>query len=242
MRSSPSPTPPTKLSAAPDLSAQPIRLAIVDDHPPIRDAIRRAANDTMDLKVVAEAGSAVETSQFIEEQCPDVCIMDLSLGDGYCFDLIRSIQSRHPSIRLLVFSVHDEIVYAERALRAGADGYLMKQGSLDEVLTAVRRVAAGEVYLSAEMTARVLRNVQRGEAEAIHFPVDELTDREREVFQMLGEGISIGDIADRLGVARKTVETHRRRVKEKLGYSTIDDVVAHAARWVLATVPHREPA
>ena len=242
MRSSPSPTSPTKTSADRSPSDKLIRLAIVDDHPPIRDAIRREAEETIDLKVVDEAGSAEEASQLIEEQRPDVCIVDLSLRDGYGFDLIRSIQDRHPSIRLLVFSVHDEVVYAERALKAGADGYLMKGCSLDEILTAVRRVAVGEVYLSAEMAARVVRNVQGGEAEAIHFPVDELTDREREIFRMLGEGTSTETIADRLGVARKTVETHRRRVKEKLGYSTIDDVVAHAARWVLGTTTDRDSA
>ena len=220
-------------SASHDRPADTVSVAIVDDHPAIREAVRHEVEQAMDMVVVAETDSAEEAFRLVREHDPDVAIVDLSLGNEHSFELIEAVQSQHPDTNLLVFSVHDETVYAERTLRAGASGYLMKGGSMAELLTAVRQVAEGRVYLSPQMTARVLRQMQEGETEAVHFPVDELTDRERQVFQMLGQGLSIEAIADRLDLTRKTVETHRRRTKEKLGYETIDEVVSHAARWVL---------
>lgn len=222
-------------------TADPISLAIIDDHPPIREAIRWQVEETIDLQMVAEADSASEAYRLIEAQPPDVAVVDISLEDGHCFGFIESVRSEHPNTRFLVFSMHDERVYTERALRAGAAGYLMKTCPLDVVLTGVRRVALGEVYLSAQMTDRVLRNKKRGQPEKIDFPLDELTNRELEVFRMLGEGLRPEEIADRLGIARKTVETHRRQAKEKLGYDTVDQVVAHAARWVLGVNTHQGP-
>lgn len=210
-----------------------LSVVIVDDHPAIREAVRHSADQAMDMAVAAETGDVREGLRLIEKHAPDVAIVDLSLNDGPSFELLRTVQAQHPSTKLLVFSVHDETVYAERALRAGASGYLMKQESMAELLRAVRSVAEGRTYLSPAMTARVLRQMQESGAEEVHFPVDELSDRELEVFRMLGQGLNMETIADRLGLTRKTIETHRRRAKEKLGYDTIDEVVAHAARWVL---------
>lgn len=210
-----------------------LSVVIVDDHPAIREAVRHSADQAMDMAVAAETGDVREGLRLIEKNAPDVAIVDLSLNDGPSFELLRTVQAQHPSTKLLVFSVHDETVYAERALRAGASGYLMKQESMAELLRAVRSIAEGRTYLSPTMTARVLRQMQESGAEEVHFPVDELSDRELEVFRMLGQGLNMETIADRLGLTRKTIETHRRRAKEKLGYDTIDEVVAHAARWVL---------
>ena len=214
-------------------AAETLSVVIVDDHPAIREAVRHSVDQAMDMAVAAETGDAGEGLRLIEKHAPDVAIVDLSFNDGPSFELLKTVQAQHPSTKLLVFSVHDETVYAERALRAGASGYLMKQKSMAELLRAVRSVAEGRTYLSPTMTARVLRQMQKGGAEEVHFPVDELSDRELEVFRMLGQGLDIETIADRLGLTRKTIETHRRRAKEKLGYDTIDEVVAHAARWVL---------
>lgn len=220
-------------STSPDRSTDVIRIAVVDDHPPIREAIRRATEESMDTKVVAETGSAGEASRLIEEHQPDVAVVDLSLRDSHGLELVENVRAQHPDTRLVVYSLHDETVYAERALRAGASGYLMKGGSTADVLTAVRRVAAGEVYLSPEMKRRVLPTMRSDGEEEVHFPIDELTERELHVFRTMGQGLTANAIADRLGIARKTVDTHRRRIKEKLGYQTTDEVVAHAARWVL---------
>jgi len=219
-----------------------LSVVIVDDHPAIREAVRHSADQAMDMVVAAETGDAREGLQLIETHAPDVAIVDLSFNDGPSFELLRTVQAQHPSTKLLVFSVHDETVYAERALRAGASGYLMKQTSMAELLRAVRSVAEGRTYLSPTMTARVLRQMQKGGAEEVHFPVDELSDRELEVFRMLGQGLDMETIAERLGLTRKTIETHRRRAKEKLGYDTIDEVVAHAARWVLGAGNAEEQA
>ncbi len=222
-------------STSSDRSTDVIRIAVVDDHPPIREAIRRATEESMDTKLVAETGSAGEASRLIEEHEPDVAVVDLSLRDSHGLELVESVRAQHPNTRLVVYSLHDETVYAERALRAGASGYLMKGGSTADVLTAVRRVAAGEVYLSPEMKRRVLPTTRSDGEEEVHFPIDELTERELHVFRTMGQGLTANAIADRLGIARKTVDTHRRRIKEKLGYQTTDEVVAHAARWVLGS-------
>lgn len=211
-----------------------IDLVLVDDHPTIRSALRSAAENTMDMAVVAESGTASDAFQLVEEHTPDVVVVDLSLADGHGFDLLNNVRSHCPDTRSLVFSMYDETVYAERALRAGASGYLMKGAPADEVLTAARKVDGGGVYLSDQMTARVLKKVIEGEAEEAHFPIDELTDRELQVFQMLGQGHPLSEIADHLSLARKTVETYRRRAKDKLGIGSAEEMVAYAARWTLA--------
>lgn len=225
---------PSAPGSASEGDADRLTIAIIDDHPPIREAMRRGAEERMGMRVVAEASSTEEAFPLIQEHSPNVAIVDLSLSDGQAFGLIEALQAECPDTDLLVFSVYDETVYAERALRAGASGYLMKAASTAEVLRATRRVAEAGVYLSPEMATRALRGAQRGQAEKIRFPIDDLTDRQLQVFQMLGQGLSIETIANRLGLARKTVETHRRLAKEKLGYENIDDVILHAARWVQA--------
>lgn len=215
-------------------SAGHIALVLIDDHPTVRSAIRSAAEDTIDIEVVAETGSAEEAFQLIEGQEPDVAVVDLSLSDSHGFDLLNNLQAHSPETSALVFSMYDETVYAERALRGGASGYLMKVASAREVLRAVRRVDESGVYLSQQMTERVLKKMVEDEAEEAHFPIDDLTDRELQVFQMLGQGLTLSEIADRLNLARKTVETYRRRAKEKLGVESAGKLVAHAVQWTLA--------
>ena len=214
------------------------RVAIVDDHPAIRKAISREAEDRLDVEIVAETGSAEEARRRVPERRPDVAIVDLSLGGEQGlergFGLIKTLRAECPDAAVLVFSMHQESVYAERAVRAGASGYLMKGASATEVLEAARRVADGKMCLSPYMTARVVRKASSGEETATFFPIDELSDRELEVFRMLGQGLSTEAIADRLGITRKTIETHRRTAKDKLGYQNVTDLRCHAIQWVQA--------
>lgn len=216
---------------ADDPPADHLSVAIVDDHPPIREAVRHEIEKTIGMTVAFEAGTPENAASPIEECGPDVTILDICFGEGQGFGLIKLLQAECPDMGILVFSNYEETIYAEPVLRAGASGYLMKDAPMQELQGAVRRVAEGEVYLSPEMTVRVLRQMQDGEAE-VCFPIDELTSQELRVFRMLGRGMSVVEIADQLDLDRKTVETHRRRAKEKLGYERIDDLVAHAARWV----------
>jgi DNA-binding NarL/FixJ family response regulator len=217
-----------------DAPADHLSVAIADDHPPIREAICHAVEQAIDMTVTAEAGSPEEASRLIVECRPDVAVVDLCFGECEGFRLIETLRAKCPGMDILVFSVREERVYAERALRAGASGYLMKEAPMEELRAALRRVAEGEAYLSPEMTGRVLRRMQNGQGEEVSFPIDELTGRELRVFCMLGNGLTVEEIADRLDLNRKTVETYRRRAKEKLGYETVDDVVSHAARWIQA--------
>lgn len=216
---------------ADETPAEHLSVAIVDDHPPIREAIRHEVGQAIGMTVAFEAGTPEDAACLIEECAPDVAILDICFGEGQGFGLIQLLQAECPGVSILVFSNYEEAVYAEPVLREGASGYLMKDAPMQELQGAVRRVAEGEVYLSPEMTVRVLQQMQGGEAE-VCFPIDELTSRELRVFRMLGKGMSVVEIADQLDLARKTVETHRRRAKEKLGYERIDDLVSHAARWV----------
>jgi DNA-binding NarL/FixJ family response regulator len=217
---------------SPRATAGSLSVAIVDDHPPIREALQRAIEKRMGMEVVAEAGSNEDAFRLIKEYGPDVAIIDLSLNDGLSFGLIEALHAECPETDLLVFSMHGEDVYAERVLRGGASGYVMKPTGTKEVLKAIEKVGYGEVYLSPEMTIRVRGRTVKGHGKELRFPIDELTGKELEVFKMVGRGMGIDEIANELGLTRKTIEAHRRKVKEKLGYETVHEVTAHAARWV----------
>ncbi len=203
-----------------------IDVYLVDDHPPIRDAIRSRIDEVIDMEVCGETGSSEEALHQIQELGPEVAVVDLSLEDGHGLDLIEALQVQCPSVQTVVFSMYDEKTYAERALRAGASGYIMKKRSTDALVEAIRTASEGGVYMSERMTSRILDNVADGGG--TNFPIDELTDRELSVVQMLGEGYSVEDITDRLNLARKTVETYRRRAKEKLGFDKVSELLQFA--------------
>jgi len=202
---------------------------LVDDHPPVRKAIIDALDSKMDLEVVGEAGQLKGTLDQIADAPPDVVIIDISLPDGHGLDLVKTISQEHPDITTVVFSMYDENVYAERALRAGASGYLMKTESLQDLVEAIRGVERGEVYLSRTMATQILSG-QRGGAKP-SFAIDELTDREFQVFRLLGRGYTVQDIQDKLDLSRKTIETYRRRAKEKLGFGSVSELLQHAVQW-----------
>ncbi len=208
-----------------------IRVFLVDDHPAIREAVRDTVEDTIDMEICGEADSSDEAFHQIEELNPDVAIVDISLNDAHGLDLVQNVRSQYPDVEMVVFSMYDENVYAERAIRAGASGYLMKSEPTKNIVEAIRSVDDGEVYLSRRMASRILNKVAKGHSSEPSFAIDELTDREMAVFQMLGQGYSVQEIQDRLSLSRKTIETYRRRAKEKLGFDTVSELLQYAVQW-----------
>ena len=218
----------------PDQSTTHIQTFLVDDNPAILEAIRNRIDDTLDVEVCGMATSSDEAFRKIEDMAPDTAVVDISLEDAHGLDLVQNLQSQCPEVQVVVYSMYDEMVYAERAIQAGASGYLMKDQPTDELIEAIRVVDKEEVFLSREMASQILNKVARGESSEPSFPIEDFTDRELAVFQMLGEGCSIEEIQDRLNLARKTVETYRRRAKEKLGFESVSKLLQFAVQWASA--------
>lgn len=208
------------------------RVYIVEDHPVVREYIASHVRTDLGLEVCGGAANTKQALAEIQQLKPDVVIIDLSLADGHGFELIKDLGTIAPLPRMLVFSAHDEEVYAERVLEAGALGYVRKTATEAELLEAIRRVLAGQVYLSASMTSRVLlRRVTppRGDHRS---PIQALSDRELQVFELIGNGQSTKQIAFTLGVDAKTIETYRARIKEKLGLDSAPSLMRAAFQWV----------
>jgi DNA-binding NarL/FixJ family response regulator len=206
------------------------RILIVDDHPIVRQGLAQLIAQEKELEVCGEADDAATALEAVRNLAPDVAVLDLMLKGSNGVELIREMKSRNPSVRILVISMHDEAIYAERALKAGAHGYIMKQKATDEVLSALRKVLAGEVYVSDEVIGTILRRMVGGAGPDTG--IDRLSDRELEVFQWIGQGLSVSEIADKLKVSPKTVETYRSHIKEKLGLSSANDVLRVAVAWL----------
>lgn len=185
-----------------------------------------------DLQVKAEAGNSGEALDAVRTCRFDLAVVDVGLrGGANGIELTKSFKAEHPELPVLVVSMHDEALYAERALRAGARGYVMKREALDSILQAVRSVIAGEIYISPSMTKRMLFDHIHGGGEA-RSAVERLSDRELEVFQLIGEGHDMHEIARELHLSKKTVEAHRANIKEKLGVASAREVVRYASQWV----------
>lgn len=219
-----------------------IRVYLVDDHPAIREAVRETIEDTIDMEICGETSSSDDAFRDIEELRPDVAIIDISLNDAHGLDLVQNVRAQYEDVSMVVFSMYDENVYAERAIRAGASGYLMKSEPTKNIVEAIRCAHDGEVYLSRKMSSRILNKVASGRTSEPSFAIDELTDREMAVFQMLGQGYSMQEIQDRLSLTRKTIETYRRRAKEKLGYDTVSELLQYAVQWTYGQGTHGEGA
>jgi DNA-binding NarL/FixJ family response regulator len=208
------------------------QIFVVDDHPAIREVLASAFEEKTDMDVVGGSASASEALPRIEDLSPNVVVVDISLKEADGLTLIKKIRKRVPESWILVFSMYDENVYAERAIQAGASGYVMKSKPITEIVRAIEEVSQGGVFLSQHIMSRILSKVIRSDEYAQASPLDELTDRELTVFRLLGEGATVRQIADRLGLARKTIETYRRRAKEKLGHDSVDDLVQYAVQWM----------
>jgi DNA-binding NarL/FixJ family response regulator len=204
---------------------------IVDDHPAVREALTSSINSKIDMRVIGESATAEGALRHLERHAPDIVVVDLSLEDAHGLDLVEQIRSRFQDVRILIYSMYEESVYAERAIRAGAMGYVMKSEAPRRVVEAVQSVSDGNVYLSEQISSRILTKAIRQQDYAYNSPTDQLTDREMTVFGKLGRGESVRDIAEELGLSHKTVETYRRRAKEKLGFDTVDELLQYAVQW-----------
>lgn len=209
-------------------------ILLVDDHPLFRKGMIQLLGQEPDIEVSAEADNSLAALDAIRRQKFDLAIVDVGLGGGANgIELTKMIKAEMPQLPMLVVSMHDEVLYAERALRAGARGYVMKREALDSILSAVRSVLAGDIYVSPSMSKRMLFNHIQGGGEA-RSAVEGLTDRELEIFQLIGEGHDMHEIARQLHLSKKTVEAHRANIKEKLNVSSAREVVRQAAQWVSA--------
>jgi DNA-binding NarL/FixJ family response regulator len=204
---------------------------IVDDHPIVRKGLMDVINEAVDLEVCGEAASVPEALKQAETTQPHVVIIDISLGGEDGIELIDYIKSRWPSMKMLVSSAHDEKVFAGRVLRAGALGFISKREPLPQVVEAVRQVLRGEVYLSPQMATCLLQRAAIGES-LDEDPVQALSNRELQVFEMIGEGLNTREIARRLGISPKTVESHRKVVKTKLNILSSSQLSRRAFQWV----------
>jgi DNA-binding NarL/FixJ family response regulator len=210
------------------------RVLIVDDHPAVREALALRIGRQPDLEVCAEAADMSEALHLVAQTQPDVAVIDISLKTGSGIDLIKRIRDRDDHVRILVWSMHSEALYAERALRAGALGYITKDKATDQIIEARRRVLAGKVWLSEASAERMLqRAVGTERTESTRSPVEALTDRELEVFRLIGEGVKTAEIAERLHLSVKTVETYRDRIRQKLDLEDGTKLAHFATQWVL---------
>jgi len=213
------------------------RVFLVEDHPVVRHGLATLIDDEPDLAVCGGAESMKDALAQIRRLKPDVAVIDITLGDGSGLDLIKQIHEDRPKMPLLALSMHDEAVYAERALRAGAKGYIMKKEAMDKVMTAIRKVLAGELYVSERMSARMVQKLVNPEGAGTISPTEVLSDREFEVFQLVGQGKSTRDIAEQLHLSSKTVDVHRSHIKEKLDLKDVTALIRHAVRWVETQAP-----
>ena len=210
------------------------RVLIVDDHPAVREALALRIARQRDLEVCGEAADTSEALRLVAETQPDLAVVDISLKTGNGIDLIKRIKDRDDHIRIVVWSMHSESLYAERALRAGALGYVNKDQATDTIVEAIRRVLEGKVWLSEAMAERVLhRAVGAGGKAGTRSLVETLADRELEVFRLIGQGVKTAEIAERLHLSVKTVETYRDRIRQKLELDDGTKLAHYATQWVL---------
>jgi DNA-binding NarL/FixJ family response regulator len=207
------------------------RILVVEDHPIFRLGLRELINQEEDLEVCAEADDVAGALAELPRSRPDLVIVDLSLKGRNGIDLIKEIRERHAKLPILVVSMYEEALYAERALAAGARGYVMKQEASDSIVQALRCVLDGRFHLSASMTTSLLGRLAGAEKPGSADPIDRLTDRELEVFRMIGQGLTTGEIASRLNLSAKTIGTYRERIKEKLNLKTAGELTVQAMRW-----------
>src|SRR5271168_3772079 len=207
------------------------RVLIVDDHPIVRQGLRRIMENEDDLLVCGEAESVREARTAIKELSPDVMIVDISLKQGDGIELVRDVRAHHPQLPILVLSMHDETIYAERMLSAGANGYIMKLAASEQFLVALRRVLEGGIYVSEAVGNNMIQKFAAGGAYISANPVDRLSNRELQVLHMIGKGMSTRETAHSLNLSIKTVESHRQRIKRKLNLSTGTQLVQYAVNW-----------
>lgn len=212
------------------------RIVIVDDHPMMREGLAQLVDHEPDLVVEAQADSAGQALRLVEKAVPDLLVVDISLPDKSGLELIKDVHTLLPGLPILVVSMHDESLYAERVLRAGGRGYIMKQEGGKKLMEAIRQVLAGRIYVSEKISAKILENYS-GRRPDSQSPVEKLSDREFEVFQLLGQGQGTREIAKQLHLSVKTVEVHRANIRKKMELANGGELVRYAIRWNEAQKP-----
>jgi DNA-binding NarL/FixJ family response regulator len=212
-------------------------ILIVDDHPMMREGLVQLISNQPDLMVCGQAGDAPDGLAKVKSLKPDVVLADISLPGRDGLEMIKDIRALHPGVLVLVISMHDESLYAERVLRAGGRGYIMKQEGGKKIMEALRQVLAGRIFVSEKMSARILEIFSGRRSESPSSPVEALTDREFEVLQLLGKGLSTVQMAGQMHVSPKTIEVHRANIKAKLNLKTAAELLRYAVRWVESQPP-----
>ncbi len=208
------------------------RILVVDDHPMTRSGVAHLISKQPELEVRAEVSNPADALAEIAKKAPDLVLTDMTMPGRGGVEFIKDALAMHPGLSILVLSMHDEVIYAARAIRAGARGYIMKEAGGGELLVAIRRVLDGRVYLSEAMSAKILEELSGQKPRGSHSPVEKLSDREFEVFQLIGQGKSTREIASQLGISPKTVDVHRGHIKERLELKDATALIRHAVRWV----------
>jgi len=212
-------------------AAEKARILLIDDHPVVRHGLRQLIDIEYDLEVCGEAGTLQESLAAIQELSPDLAIVDVALGDSDGLEVVRQCRARWPDILVLVLSMMGERLHAEHALRAGAHGYIMKQEAPEVLLTAIRRVLGGGVYINPDLQDRWLQRAIGNQHAALELPITSLTDRELTVLRLIGQGLSTRRVAEELSLSVKTVETHRDNVRQKLVLENSAELIRYAALW-----------
>lgn len=210
------------------------RILIVDDHPATREGLAARIALAPGLEVCAEAADEAEALRRFEEQQPDLAVIDITLCQGDGLDLVKRLVAKQETLHILVWSMHSEDLYAERALRAGAHGFITKEHATEEIIEAIQQVMSGKIFLGSAMTDKLLGRLSRGGDKSLaHSPVELLSDRELEVMRLIGNGVRTAEIASQLHLSVKTVETYRDRIRHKLDLTNGNDLVCYAAQWIL---------
>lgn len=220
------------LAAAPPSEPAPKRLLIVDDHPVFRQGIAQLIGKVSEVAICGEAENARSALEAMRRYQPEAALIDISMPGTNGIELIKLMLAEQPHLLILTVSMHDESLYALRALRAGAKGYVMKQQAAENVVDALRKVLGGGIYVSPQFSERLVFKAIHGSDSDFGSPVDKLSDRELEVLQLFGRGKSTREIADALHLSVKTIETHRAHIKEKLGFKEADEMVKFAVEWI----------
>ncbi|HKQ48858.1 MAG TPA: response regulator transcription factor [Phycisphaerae bacterium] len=207
------------------------RILIVDDHPVLRRGLSELLRQQADLEVCGQMEGVAEAVRFCRAESPDLVLIDMSLKDGHGLDLIKELKTLRQPPKMLVISMYEQASYAERALRAGARGYLPKSEAADEIIAAIRTVLAGGVYVNKHMTEQLLHSMVGGPSGAGRAPEDVLSDRELQVFESLGQGLGTREISERLSLGYKTVDSYRQHIKQKLGLTDGNELIFRAILW-----------
>jgi DNA-binding NarL/FixJ family response regulator len=209
------------------------RIIVVEDHPVVCDGLMQLIRSQRDLACIGTADNTPDAKRLVEQREPDLMLLDLRLKSGDALELIKSLRVEHPDVKVLVLSQYDELIFAERALRDGASGYIMKENATEEVLRAVRKVLAGELYFSERVAAAVVQRIVREKPGASSVDLERLSDREMQVFQLLGASYSVQQIAEQFHLSPRTVEAHREKIKRKLCLHNAAEFKQFARKWAL---------